>query len=239
MPTIRLENVAKLYKSKGRSTAAVLNVDLQIDQGEFIFFVGSRGAGKSTLLDIISGELPPDRGAVYLDGTRLGSMTKRQNARLRRCIGKVPQDSTLLRTETVRDNLAGAPRAGPLRRRLIDEALIHKALALVGMKGSEERYPLEFSISQCRRIELAKAIVHSPDILLLDEITDRVDDDTIWDMMHLLSELNAKGTTVLMATNAKKFVNIMRKRVITLSDGKIAGDVRRGRYGQVTRWGGR
>ncbi len=208
---------------------AVENIDLEITQGDFIFLVGSSGAGKSTLLNLAVGDLRPDRGAVFLNDTDLISMTKRQRARFRCRVGKVPQESGLVRTVTVQRNLAGKKKG----RNKPDQALVEKALGLVGMSDSEEYYPLELSISECRRIELAKAILHSPDILLLDQITNRMDDDSIWDMMHLLDELNRRGTTVLMATNAKKFVNIMRKRVVTLADGRIVGDVPRGRFGAI------
>lgn len=233
MPTIRLEKAAKLYRNNDSHMAAVLNIDLQIEQGEFIFFVGSRGAGKSTLLDLISGDLSPDRGRVFLDNIDLNKTVGRRRKKLLRSFGKVPQDPGLVRTQTVFQNLTSMERMLPLKAKLVDEPVIKKALGLVGMPGCEERYPLEFSISECRRIELAKAILHSPHILLLDEITDRMDDDAIWDIGHLLNELNARGTTILMATRARQFVNIMRKRVITLSDGKIIGDVRRGRYGDI------
>ncbi len=233
IPTIHLENVGKLYKNRHKHSAAVLNINLTVEQGEFVFLTGSRGAGKSTLLDIISGDLAPDAGKAYIDDIDLGHMNRRQAARLRYTIGKVTQESQLVRTETVFKNLAASNRLGYLRDRILGEPLIHKALGLVGMAGSEDRYPLEFSISDCRRIELAKAILHSPSILLLDQITDRMDDDSIWDIFQLLDEMNRKGTTVLMATSAKKYVNIMRKRVVTLVDGKIIGDVKKGRYGYI------
>lgn len=233
MPVIRLSKVAKLYKGKGRHMAAVLNIDLEIAQGEFVFIVGSRGAGKSTLLDIITGEQAPDQGTVCLNDTDLSTLSRRQRARLPRVIGKVPQDPSLIRTATVYENLTGGKGLGKLKGLLTEEKLVSKALALVGMPGSEKRYPREFTYAQCRRIELARAILRSPPILVLDGITDQMDDDTIWDIFLLLNELNVRGTTILMATNAKKFVNIMRRRVITLSDGKIVGDVRRGRYGDI------
>jgi len=230
MLTIRLEQVSKYFKDKERQIVmAVEDIDLEIAQGEFIFFIGSRGAGKSTLLSLAVGDLRPDRGAVFLNNSDLAGMTKRQRARVRYRVGKVPQESGLVRTVTVWRNLT-AVKKGQVRP---DEQLVEKALGLVGMSDSEEYYPLELSISECRRIELAKAILYSPDVLLLDEITARMDDDSIWDVMHLLDELNRRGTTILMATNAKKFVNIMRKRVITLADGKIVGDVPRGRYGDI------
>ena len=232
MPTLRLEKIAKIYKDKSRNTTAILDIDLTIEQGEFVFITGSRGAGKSTLMEIISGDLKPDRGAVYLDNVNLSRTGKRQAEKLRQCMGMVMQDSELIRTETVMRNLM--PRSGlDFFRRKMDGSQVSKALALVGMAGCEEKYPREIPSSDCRRIELARAIMNSPDILLLDDLTDRMDEDAIWDTIHLLTELNKHGTTVIMATTAVKVVNIMRKRVITLSDGKVVGDVRKGKYGYI------
>lgn len=233
MATIRLEKVGKVYKDRRRHLAAVLNVDLTVEQGEFVFLTGSRGAGKSTLLDIISGDLSPDAGRAYIDGIDLTRAGRRESAYVRSLVGKVSQESQLIRTETVYRNLSAGRRGRALRSRFLGDPPIHKALGLVGMAGSEDRYPLEFSISDCKRIELARAILHSPAILLLDEITERMDDDTIWDMLQLLSEMNRRGTTVIMATGARKYVNIMRKRVLTLVDGRIVGDVKKGRYGYI------
>jgi len=233
MPTIHLEQVAKLYKGSGRHTAAVLNIELTIEQGEFVFLVGSRGAGKSTLLDLISGELMPDRGRILLGNADLRTLVRRKSKKLRHYVGRVPQESALIQNQTVFKNLTAHNTVGPLKGILVDEPLVRKALGLVGMPDSQERYPAELSFSECRRVEVAKAILYSPSVLLLDEITERVDDGTIWDILQLLSEMNRHGTTIVMATNAKRFINIMRKRVITLSDGKIIGDVRKGRYGMI------
>lgn len=233
MPTIRLHKVAKIYKGKGRQMAAVLNIELEISQGEFVFLVGSRGAGKSTLMDIITGDLAPDQGAVYLNDTDINRLPRRQHARLRRVIGKVSQDPDLIRENTVYENLTGIRGKSFFRNIFLEEKLVGKALGLVGMPGSEDNFPRDYTFAQCRKLELARAILHSPPILALDGITDRMDDDTIWDIFMLLNELNARGTTIIMATTAKKFVNIMRRRVVTLADGKIVGDVKRGRYGDI------
>ena len=230
MPTIRLEDVAKLYKTKERRISAIQDVNLKIEQGEFVFFIGSRGAGKSTMLDIISGDVSPDKGAVFFDDVNISRVSRR---RRREYMGKVPQESGLVRTETILQNLSSPKGKELFRDKQLTQTLITKALGLVGMSGCEDRYPAEFSMSECRKIELAKAILRSPPILLLDEITDWMDDDTAWDMMHLLMELNRRGTTILMATTAVQIVNIMRKRVVTLVDGKIRGDVQKGRYGYI------
>lgn len=233
MPTIRLQNAAKLYKGNGRKSAAVLDIDLQVEQGEFIFFVGSRGAGKSTLLDLICGDLQPDRGAVWLDNINLGRVAPWQKRYVRSCFGKVSQDTMLSFTEPVIDFMSSGKQLGSLKNKLIDRPLAAKALGLVGMAGSEFKYPIELTAAECRKVELARAIMHSPPILILDEITDQLDNDSIWDIMHLLSELNRRGTTVLMSTRASQFVNIMRRRVITLVDGKIVGDIQHGRFGTI------
>lgn len=241
MPTITLEKVTKYYKVQkkhrrgaNRVEIGVENVDLTVEQGEFVFLVGSSGAGKSTLLDLISGKLRPDKGTVSLNGKDLARLFpwSNQTALL---FGKVCQEQTLARRITVEENLRMAAMIGRRRfesARHIDER-VRKVLGLVGMRGAEKKYPGELSIGECRRVELARALINSPPILVLDEITANLDDDNIWDMIILLNEVNRRGTTVIMATHASKYVNIMRRRVITLVDGHIFGDVERGRYGDV------
>lgn len=241
MPTIKLENVTKTYR-KGRKRLfrrrqveiGVADVDLTIRQGEFIFLIGSSGAGKSTLLNLICGSTKPDQGKVLVDGQSLTGLFQNSNNRAALMFGKVSQEPTLIRRVTVEENLKMAARIGRGRKETLEEmnARVEKVLGLVGMRGSGSRYPLELSIGENRRIELARALINSPSVLVLDEITANLDDDNIWDMFHLLTEINRKGTTVIMATHASQYVNIMRKRVITLVDGKIFRDVPKGRYGE-------
>ena len=242
MPTITLEKVTKYYKvqkkhrrGENRLEIGVEDVDLTVEQGEFVFLVGSSGAGKSTLLDLISGKLKPDKGTVSLNGKDLARLFPWSHNQTALLFGKVCQEQTLARRITVEENLRMAAMIG--RRRFesakhIDER-IRKVLGLVGMRGAEKMYPGELSIGECRRVELARAMINSPPILVLDEITANLDDDNIWDMIILLNEVNRRGTTVIMATHASQYVNIMRRRVITLVDGHIFGDVERGRYGDV------
>lgn len=242
MPTITLEKVTKYYKVQkkhrrgtNRVEVGVEDVNLTIQQGEFVFIVGSSGAGKSTLLDLISGKLKPDRGTVSLNGKDLARLLPWSQNQTALLFGKVCQEQTLARRITVGENLRLAAMIGRRRfesSRHIDER-IRKVLGLVGMRGAEKRYPGELSIGECRRVELARALINSPPILVLDEITANLDDDNIWDMIILLNEVNRRGTTVVMATHAGKYVNIMRRRVVTLVDGRVFGDVERGRYGDV------
>ena len=233
MPQIRLEQVSKYYQQEKKAVPAVREIDLTIEQQEFVFVTGSSGAGKSTLLNLIAGEITPTAGAVYLDNVPIGQQRRFGHPRKAGCIGYVPQISQLMRKRTIEENLAMASMIGRGRRKVPMEERIRKALCMVGLKDVEKRYPVELSLGECRRVELARAIINSPSVLVLDELTASLDEDTIWDLFHLIGELNRLGTTVIMATHAKNFVNLMRKRVITLVDGRILGDVRNGRSGDV------
>ena len=231
MPTLRLDHVTKVYRSSRLQGSATLSVDLTVKQGEFVFLVGSRGSGKSTLMEIIAGELEPDHGTIWLDEEDLTRAGQWKRERLRRCIRSVLQDSELRRTETVFQNLAGKRRFHWFGTGLgQDDPRIEKALALVGMPGSGNRLASELSASESRRVELAGAICRNPSILVLDELTERADDGTVWDMLTLLNLLNRRGTTVIMTTRAAGYVNIMGKRVVVMSDGRVTSDRRQGTY---------
>ena len=236
MPTITLENVSKFYKNDHRIEAAVREVDLTIQQGEFVFVVGSSGSGKSTLLEIISGEVKPERGKVYLNDHDLYRLMRWRRSSATLMFGRVWQEHSLLRKRTVEDNLYTAAILGAVKRkdsRWDVRDRVEKVLGIVGMQGSQKKYPAELTDGEVRRVELARAIINSPPILVLDGITDNLDEDTIWDLFHILTEINRRGTTVIMATRASQFVNIMYRRVVTMVDGRVFGDVERGRYGDV------
>ena len=233
MPTIELKKVTKRYRFERRQYEAVSQIDLTIRQGEFLFVVGSSGAGKSTLLKLIAGQVRADAGVVLLDGSDVAPLPLIPSVRIRRAVGYVAQEPRLIHRRTIYDNLYMAAQAGGLSREKDAMERIYKALSIVGMRGVERQFPGELSIGQSGRVELARALVYSPPILVLDELTANLDEDNIWDMLHVLSELNRMGTTVVMATHASMFVNIMRRRVVTLVDGRIAGDVAGGRYGEI------
>lgn len=234
MPTIHLHQVTKYYKWEKKRHAAVSDVTLTIEQGEFVFVVGSSGAGKSTLLKLITGEVRPDHGSVCLDQLSLSFVPPWYWPKIRRTFGQVHQEINLMRRRTIGENLSIVSKLGlRLRNSQVNER-IKKVLGLVGMSGVEDKYPGELSIGECRRVDLARALMNNPPILVLDELTANLDEDTQWDLIHLLTEINRQGTTIVMATHASNIVNIMRRRVITLVDGKVAGDMKRGRYGEIT-----
>ena len=220
MPVIRVENVTKKYTEEGRSLYAVRDLSLTVEQGDFVFLIGSSGAGMS-----------PDQGDVYLNEVNIARFFGPWRVRLTRTFGIVSQQSILIRKRTIMENLMVAARASGMQRK--SKAAAEKALGLVGQPRVAECYPAQLSIGEVRRVELARALISSPPFLLLDEMTAKLDDDTIWDIMHLLNELNSRGTTIIMATHASQYVNIMRRRVVTLVDGKLAGDVRNGKYGRI------
>lgn len=232
MPQIHLEHASKFYLEEKKTIAAVEDISLTVEQGEFVFVTGSSGAGKSTLLQLMAGLVEPSRGKVfYSQGTetRFSRVHRYKKAR----IGYAPQISQLMRRRTIRENLEMAAVLGRWKRQAAIQTRIQRALNMVGLNGVEDRYPGELSLGECRRVELARAIINSPPILILDEVTANLDEDTTWDILHLLCEFNRRGTTVVMATHAKQFVNLLRKRVITLVDGQVLGDVKNGRYGDV------
>lgn len=235
MPVIHLEDVSKFYKSEDkkdkRRYVAVQELNVSVEQGEFVFLIGSSGAGKTTMLKLMSGELPPDKGTVLLDDVNIARFFGPWKVRLARTFGVVSQQTMLIRKRTIMENLMMAGRASGMGRK--SQAAAEKTLGLVGLPNVGSCYPAQLSIGEVRRVELARALISSPPILVLDELTANLDDDTIWDIFHLLNELNNKGTTIVMATHASQYVNIMRRRVITLVDGKVAGDVRNGKYGDI------
>ncbi|MBO4913661.1 MAG: ATP-binding cassette domain-containing protein [Oscillospiraceae bacterium] len=226
MPAIRLENVAKIYTDNRRGVSATLNVNLTIRQGEFVFIAGSPGSGKTTLMEIIAGELDPDRGKLWLGAADMGRLSRRDGAELRRCMGIVLESDELRSSETVFKNLASVNRLEYLKNKLLDRPKIDKALSLVGLAGRAADYASELSASEQCRALLARAIWRSPSILLLDGLLERADDDTVWDMLHLLTALNDRGTTVILATGGS-YGDMLLKRVVTLNEGKIASDLRR------------
>ncbi|MCS6860757.1 MAG: cell division ATP-binding protein FtsE [Abditibacteriales bacterium] len=207
----------------GGGPPALESVSLRVAAGEFAFVVGPTGAGKSTLLRLIYRDVLPTRGCVRVLGRDMAQMSPREVPHLRRHIGVVFQDASLLPRKTVWENVAfalqviGASRATILRE-------VPRALSVVGLSDKAYAYPETLSGGEQQRACIARAIVNHPSIVVADEPTGNLDPATSWDVMQVLRHVNAHGTTVVVATHDREVVDRMRKRVIVLDKGRVARD---------------
>ena len=223
---IEFKNVSKIYVT---GTEAVHNATFTIEKGEFAFLVGTSGSGKSTIIKLILKEEEASRGNIIINGKDITYLRQKRVPYLRRSMGVVFQDFRLLPDKTVYDNVAFAMhivRATPkhIRRQ------VPMVLSLVGLSNKAKMYPNELSGGEQQRVALARALVNYPSMIIADEPTGNLDPETAWDIMNLLNEINARGTTVVMATHAKDIVNKMKKRVIQIDKGVIVRDDKRGGY---------
>ncbi len=225
---IRFEKVTKTYA--GQRRAALDNVDVDIDRGEFVFLVGASGSGKSTFLRLVLREARASKGRVYVAGKELNRMASWKVPGLRRQIGTVFQDFRLLPNKTVAENVAFALQVIGKPRRHI-RRVVPETLELVGLEGKGDRMPDELSGGEQQRVAVARAFVNRPQILIADEPTGNLDPSTSVGIMKLLDRINRTGTTVIMATHDAGIVDQMRKRVIELHGGLVVRDQFRGVYG--------
>jgi cell division transport system ATP-binding protein len=223
---IVFQNVSLVYPN---GVHALSGIDLSISRGEFLFLVGSTGQGKSSLLKCVYKEVEPTSGEVVVDGRALSTLPQSQVPLLRRKVGVVFQDFKLLHQKTVWENVAyalqvtGASSRDVLRR-------VPRMLELVGIAHKNKMFPHELSGGEQQRTAIARALVNNPLILLCDEPTGNLDPDTSGEIMALLARINAKGTTVVVATHNQAVVDRMRRRVVRLINGRIAHDEEQGRY---------
>lgn len=225
---ISVQNVTKIYKSDTNTlTDAITNMSLEIRRGEFVFVVGSSGSGKSTFMKMLLKEVEPNKGRIYVDDIPLSSIKRKDVPYFRRKIGVVFQDFRLLPNKTVFENVAFAMEVVEAPLKLIKRK-VPAILAMVGLLHKSNVYPHELSGGEQQRVALARAIINKPAILLADEPTGNLDPDTAWEIMDLLTQINERGTTVIIVTHAKDIVDQMKQRVITLQDGVIINDKRGG-----------
>ena len=225
---IRFEKVTKKYP--GPSTPALEQVTIDVDKGEFVYLVGQSGSGKSTALRLVLRELRPTSGRVYVAGKEINRMAGWKVPRLRRQIGTVFQDFRLLPNKTVSENVAFALQVIGRSRREINR-VVPETLELVGLKDKAARMPDELSGGEQQRVAIARASVNRPMILIADEPTGNLDPATSQGIMRLLEDINATGTTVVMATHDHGLVDQFRKRVVELENGKVVRDEAAGSYG--------
>ena len=223
---IEFKNVSKVYST---GTEAVHNATFTIEKGEFAFLVGSSGSGKSTLIKLILKEEEASSGNIVINGRDITFLKSKRVPFLRRSMGVVFQDFRLLPDKTVYENVAFAMyivKATPkhIRRQ------VPMVLSLVGLSDKAKCYPHELSGGEQQRVAIARALVNNPSMIIADEPTGNLDPETAWDIMNLLNEINARGTTIVMATHARDIVDKMKKRVIQIDKGVIVRDDRKGGY---------
>ena len=223
---ITLENVVKSYPN---GVGAINGISLHIDRGEFVFIVGDSGSGKSTLIKLLLKELEPTEGTIRVNGVLLNRMKKRNIPKYRRKIGCVFQDFRLLKDRNVYENVAFAQRVIVTPTKEIKKN-VPAMLSLVGLAEKYKSFPRQLSGGEHQRVALARALVNSPDILLADEPTGNLDPKTSREIMKLLEEINARGTTVLVVTHDQDIVNTLKKRVIRMQKGIITGDEKESGY---------
>lgn len=226
---IRFEDVSKVYE--GQKRAALKDISLEVEKGEFVFLVGTSGSGKSTLLRLILREYRPTKGHIFVAGKDLTRIPGWKIPALRRQIGTVFQDFRLLPGKTVEENVAFALQVIGKPATLIRK-VVPETLELVGLTGKGARLPEELSGGEQQRVAIARAFVNRPRILIADEPTGNLDPATSVGIMKLLDRINRTNeTTVVMATHDSAIVDQMRKRVIELSDGQVVRDQAKGVYG--------
>ncbi len=224
---IRFDGVSKVYRTGNRP--ALHDATLEVKPGEFVFLVGASGSGKSSFLRLILREERASSGSIHVLGQDLARLSNRKVPFYRRNLGVVFQDFRLLPTKTVFDNVAFALRVLGKSEAFIHDA-VPEVLGLVGLGNKENRLPHELSGGEQQRVAIARAVVNKPAILLADEPTGNLDPNTSKGIMDVLTNINAAGTTVLMATHDSAIVNKFHKRVIELTDGRIIRDEAVGRY---------
>jgi cell division transport system ATP-binding protein len=222
---IKLIDVSKQYGDN----FGLSDINIKIDDGEFVFLVGPSGAGKSTFIKLILKEIDPDKGSIIFDDYEVTSLSNRMVPQYRRNIGIVFQDFRLLPKMTVYENVAFAMEAVHQKKKLIKKQVPH-ILNLVGISEKADRYPNELSGGEAQRVAIARAIVNNPKVLIADEPTGNLDPEKSWEIMNLLNQINLRGTTIVMVTHAKEIVDKMEKRVVQIEKGRIVRDDKSGFY---------
>jgi cell division transport system ATP-binding protein len=220
----------EVYKKYPNGVTAANGIDVDIQQGEFVYVVGPSGAGKSTFIKMMYREEKPTKGSIMINGINLATLRPSKVPLLRRNIGVVFQDFKLLSTLNVYENVAFALEVIEEQPKYIKKRVM-ETLDLVGLKHKARMLPTELSGGEQQRISIARSIVNAPKLVIADEPTGNLDPETSWEIMNIFEEINTRGTTIVMATHNKDIVNTIKHRVIAIESGKIVRDQMRGDYG--------
>lgn len=226
VPIIKLDRVSKTYQE---GVDAIVDMSVEIQKGEFVFIVGPSGSGKSTLIKMLLKEINPTSGRIYMKGKDISKLKRRQISKYRREIGVVFQNFKLLNDRNVFENIALAQRVIGASKWSINKN-VASMVSLVGLTEKMLANPKELSGGEQQRVALARALVNRPSILLADEPTGNLDPKNAWAMMELLNDINKLGTTVIVVTHNPEVVDVMKKRVIVMQEGKVLSDKVKGGY---------
>ena len=222
-----MNDVSKVYPG---GSVALQDVNVHIEPGEFVFVVGPSGAGKSTFIKMLFREVLPTTGSIFVNGMDILALSPKEIPFMRRQLGIIFQDYRLLPDRTVFENVAFAMQVIEAPHRKIRRQ-VNNVLDLVGLRHRSNAYPNDLSGGEQQRIAIARAIVNDPVFVIADEPTGNLDPETSWDIMEIFKEINATGTTIVMATHDKEVVDAMGKRVIAIEKGRIVRDEKEGVYG--------
>ena len=223
---IELVDVTKTYEI---GTRALNGVSMKIEDGEFVFLVGPSGSGKSTIIKLLTAELKPTSGSLAVNGFVLEKIRPRAVPYLRRTLGVIFQDFRLIDNKNVYDNVAFAMRVIGASENEIKKRVPY-VLDLVGLENKGRRLPRELSGGEQQRVAIARALVNNPSVIIADEPTGNLDPTRSLEIMMLLEQINALGTTVMVVTHEKELVNRFTKRVVAIKDGLIISDGMDGYY---------
>lgn len=215
---VNLKDVRMSYP--GSDKDVLQDIDLTIEDGEFVFLVGASGSGKTTIIKLLTGEVTATGGSLEVNGFDLRRIRHRQLPRLRRTLGVIFQDFRLIQDRTVYENVAFAMRVLGAGSREIKKR-VPEVLELVGLTGCEDRLPRELSGGEQQRVTIARALVNNPSMIIADEPTGNLDPSRSLEIMLLLEKINEMGTTVLVVTHEKELVDALDKRVVALRDGRL------------------
>lgn len=223
---IEFKDISKIYK---KEFLAINHVNLKIDEGEFVFLVGKSGAGKTTLVKLLLKEIEPSSGKIFYHDEDITKIRRQHIARYRRQIGFVFQDYRLIPKKNVFENVAFAMEIiGQSRKNIRRE--VPTVLNMVGLASKAKNYPEELSGGEMQRVAIARAVINRPKIIIADEPTGNLDPETSVEIMKIFTEINKRGTTLIMATHDREIVNRMQKRVIELKKGSVIRDIEAGGY---------
>ena len=223
---IDLINVTKTYET---GTHALNGIDMHIDDGEFVFLVGQSGSGKPTIIKLLTAELQPTSGSILVNGYKLESIKRSSIPYLRRTLGVIFQDFRLIENKTVYENVAFAMRVIGAPAKEIKKRVPY-VLELVGLENKARRLPNELSGGEQQRVAIARALINNPTMIIADEPTGNLDPARSFEIMLLLEQINALGTTVMVVTHEKSLVDRFTKRVVAINNGKVISDGMDGYY---------